>query len=253
MRIPSRLLATACLAMLASGCATFGTNIDGDFTCRAPKGDCAPSHVIDARATSGLTSADAGSAPVRQPVPVAAGDQNRTSERVLRIVFPAHVDANGTLHDDAIAWAVVENPRWVAELRRQPGEETAPPLMRQLRRQLKAVQSASEAQSDTAASRSTGRTAPGMFGPVEPFRPLSSPQEMSSLDEIPSASSLVLPSTAREAVAGAHAPAAEGFDMSQSPHDRAPRPTLATPRPGFPSLEAIEAAKSASPSHEEPN
>jgi conjugal transfer pilus assembly protein TraV len=34
-----------------SGCATFGTNIEGDFTCRAPKGDCAPSHVIDARAT----------------------------------------------------------------------------------------------------------------------------------------------------------------------------------------------------------
>jgi len=42
MRFPTRLLACACLAGLASGCATFGTNVEGDFTCRAPKGDCAP-------------------------------------------------------------------------------------------------------------------------------------------------------------------------------------------------------------------
>jgi conjugal transfer pilus assembly protein TraV len=50
------------------------------------------------------------------------------------IVFPAHVDEAGTLHDEAVAWAVVENPRWAAELRRKAGEDTADPLMRQLRR-----------------------------------------------------------------------------------------------------------------------
>ena len=53
MRFPHRILASACLALLTSACATFGTNIEGDFTCRAPKGDCAPSHVIDARADVG--------------------------------------------------------------------------------------------------------------------------------------------------------------------------------------------------------
>ncbi len=42
MRFPHRILASACLAVLTSACATFGTNIEGDFTCRAPKGDCAP-------------------------------------------------------------------------------------------------------------------------------------------------------------------------------------------------------------------
>ena len=49
MGFSRRILASACLAVLASGCATFGTNIEGDFTCRAPKGDCAPSQVIDAQ------------------------------------------------------------------------------------------------------------------------------------------------------------------------------------------------------------
>ena len=49
MGFSHRILASACLAVLTSGCATFGTNIEGDFTCRAPKGDCAPSQVIDAR------------------------------------------------------------------------------------------------------------------------------------------------------------------------------------------------------------
>jgi hypothetical protein len=42
MRFSTRLLACACLSGLASGCATFGTNVEGDFTCRAPKGGCAP-------------------------------------------------------------------------------------------------------------------------------------------------------------------------------------------------------------------
>ena len=113
-----------------------GTNIEGDFTCRAPKGDCAPSQVIDARATKDLSASGPVHDGLRRPVSVASGDQGRTSERTLRIVFPAHIDETGTLHDDAVAWAVVENPRWAAELRRKAGEDTAPPLMRQLRRQL---------------------------------------------------------------------------------------------------------------------
>lgn len=144
-----RVLASACLAVLTSGCATFGTNVEGDFTCRAPKGDCAPSQVIDARATRDLSATGPVQDGPRPPVSVASGDQGRTSERTLRIVFPAHIDETGTLHDDAVAWAVVENPRWAAELRRKAGEDTAPPLMRQLRRQLKAAQAKSDLLEET--------------------------------------------------------------------------------------------------------
>ena len=49
MRLPFRFLACAGLAVMASACATFGTNVEGSFQCRAPKGECAPSHVLDLR------------------------------------------------------------------------------------------------------------------------------------------------------------------------------------------------------------
>jgi len=215
MGFSRRILASACLAVLTSGCATFGTNIEGDFTCRAPKGDCAPSHVIDARATGDMTATGSLENDYRAPVPVAAGDRARTSERTLRIVFPAHVDETGTLHDDAVAWAVVENPRWAAELRRKVGEDTAPPLMRQLRRKLKAVQAQIEATSKThegtAAEQPAAQPEAETFDLGQPFQPSS------SLEDTPSASPLVLPSTAREAVAGAKAPAVEGFDLGLLP------------------------------------
>jgi len=217
MPSPKRLVVCAGLAAALSGCTTFGTNIQGEFTCRAPKGGCAPSHVIDAGATATLEQARSSPELARVRAGVAAGDTGRTSERTLKIVFPAHVDEAGTLHDEAVAWAVVENPRWAAELRRKPGEESAPPLMRQLGRQLKAAQADADLGS--------------------PFSSAASP-----ISDFPVASPLVLPSTAREAVAGAKAPAAEGFDMSPPLHDR-------TPRPGgeasltYPSVEAIEAAK----------
>ena len=250
MRFPHRILASACLALLTSACATFGTNIEGDFTCRAPKGDCAPSHVIDARATGDMTATGSLENDYRAPVPVAAGDRARTSERTLRIVFPAHVDETGTLHDDAVAWAVVENPRWAAELRRKVGEDTAPPLMRQLRRKLKAVQAqieeSSKTHEGTAAEQPAAQPEAETFDLGQPFQPSS------SLEDTPSASPLVLPSTAREAVAGAKAPAVEGFDMAQPPHDRAPRPSADKAPLIFPTIDAIEAAKNAAKAQKEP-
>ena len=226
MPFPKRLIVCASLAAALSGCTTFGTNIQGEFTCRAPKGGCAPSHVIDAGATVVLEQGRSSPELARVRAGVAAGDTDRTSERTLKIVFPAHVDEAGTLHDEAVAWAVVENPRWAAELRRKPGEEITPPLMRQLSRQLKAAQeapvpAAQEADADLGS----------------PFSPATL-----SIPDSPVASPLVLPSTAREAVAGAKAPAVEGFDMSPPPHDRTPRPLAQTPSPTFPSIEAIQAA-----------
>ena len=241
-----RILASACLAVLTSGCATFGTNIEGDFTCRAPKGDCAPSQVIDARATKDLSATGQVQDGLRPPVPVASGDQGRTSERTLRIVFPAHIDETGTLHNDAVAWAVVENPRWAAELRRKAGEDTTPPLMRQLRRQLKAAQAKSDLLEETTTLPAAEQPEAETFDLGQPFQPSS------SIEDIPSASPLVLPSTAREAVAGASAPAVEGFDMAQPPHDRTPRPSADKAPLVYPTIEAIEAAKNAAKAQKEP-
>lgn len=246
MGFSHRILASACLAVLTGGCATFGTNIEGDFTCRAPKGDCAPSQVIDARATKDLSASGPVHDGLRPPVSVASGDQARTSERTLRIVFPAHIDETGTLHDDAVAWAVVENPRWAAELRRKAGEDTAPPLMRQLRRQLKAAQAKSDLLKESPNLPLAEQPEAETFDLGQPFQPSS------SIEDIPSASPLVLPSTAREAVAGASAPVVEGFDMAQPPHDRTPRPSADKAPLIFPTIEAIEAAKNAAKAQKEP-
>ena len=237
MSSSKRLIVCAGLAAALGGCTTFGTNVEGDFSCRAPKGGCAPSHVIDAGATATLEHAPSSSELARVRAGVAAGDIGRTSERTLRIVFPSHVDEAGTLHDEAVAWAVVENPRWAAELRRKPGEETAPPLMRQLSRQLKAAQ----ARPDPATEVDHETDTADLGSPFSPATPLS--------EDSPVASPLVLPSTAREAVAGATAPAVEGFDMSPPLHDRTPRPGDDAPLT-YPAIEAIEAAKAPKDDHD---
>jgi conjugal transfer pilus assembly protein TraV len=226
-----RLVPLAALALVSSGCVGLGTNIEGDFTCRAPKGDCAPSHVIDQRATAELGHLpSAGLQTARVRAGITSGDLARTSERTIRIVFPAHVDEAGTLHDEAVAWAVVENPQWAGALRRKESAD-APPLMRQLRKQLKAAQNAdADAPSEApfTPDNSAETNAPLISGDTSPF-PLASP--------------LALPSTAAEAIAGAQAPAVEGFDMSSPPHDRTPRPHSSPPGLKFPSLEALAAAK----------
>jgi len=227
------------LALASGGCATFATNVEGQFSCRAPEGQCAPTHVIDAAASGALENDRTAveRARVRAGVAkvVSGGDTDRTAERTLKIVFPAHVDKWGTLHDEAVAWTVIENPRWAAELRRKPGEETSPPLMRQLKRQLEAAEAdlsdAAAARKDTHAPDDNASADPAAFDLASPF----------SLS--PTASPLVLPSTAREAVAGAHAPAVEGFDMSPPLHDRTPRPRGDAPELVYPSAEAIDAAR----------
>ena len=228
-----RLVPLAALVLVSSGCVGLGTNIEGDFTCRAPKGDCAPSHVIDQRATAELGHLPStGIETARVRAGIASGDLARTDERTIRIVFPAHVDEAGTLHDEAVAWAVVENPQWAGALRRKEGAD-APELMRQLRKQLKAAQNAAaDAEPISPApltpDSATDADAPLMSGDTSPF-PLASP--------------LALPSTAAEAIAGAQAPAVEGFDMPSPPHDRTPRPHSLLPGLQFPSLEALAAAK----------
>ena len=240
MRPQFRLPLCAGLVVLLSGCATFGTNVEGSFQCRAPEGSCAPSHIIDGRAAGEIRQAETPPNTIRTPRMVASGDQARTAERTLKIVFPARVDETGTLHDEAVAWTVIENPRWAAELRSKPGSEAATPLMRQLRRQLKTAQ-------EQRVSTTNPDGAPdSQDDPSQLFMP--SPSD----DLFPLASPLALPSTAREADAGAVAPAAEGFDMPVSPHDRAPRPSASQSALTYPSIEAIEAAKSDAAGSKEP-
>jgi conjugal transfer pilus assembly protein TraV len=246
MTCPVRPALAAMLALAASGCATFATNVEGEFSCRAPKGACAPTHVIDAAASAALENDQTTVERARVRAGVASGDTDRTAERTLKIVFPAHVDQWGTLHDEAVAWTVVEDPRWTAELRRKPGEETAPPLMRQLKQQLRAAAAAAEVPDDQEREAAVPSADDAASPDTAPFD-LTSPFSLS-----PTASPLVLPSTAREAVAGAKAPAVEGFDMSPPLHDRTPRPQGDTPELVYPSADAIDAARAEAASEAPP-
>uniref|UniRef100_UPI00093E5031 TraV family lipoprotein n=1 Tax=Erythrobacter donghaensis TaxID=267135 RepID=UPI00093E5031 len=204
MRFTTRLLACACLAGLASGCATFGTNVEGDFTCRAPKGDCAPTHVIDAKATGNRSAEVLTPSGGRQRSGVVDADTARTAERTLRVVFPAHVDEAGTLHDEAVAWTVVENPRWATELRRKAGEDQGGSLLRQVRRQLKAAQRAPAPDGAEGDPNAPDEASPFSSARDDASQAVdtSGSNAPNAFNETSDASPLVLPSTAREAVAG---------------------------------------------------
>ena len=128
MHRSSALFALAALAL--SGCTHLGTNVSGQFSCRAPKSGCQPLSEVDSAAIRQLLKGEQG-APgaaleqMRQRVTLASADTARTGERTLRIVLPAHVDAAGTLHDEAAVWTVVE----AARLRRSPAWRTSTPIL----------------------------------------------------------------------------------------------------------------------------
>ena len=197
------LCSTALAALLANaGCATLGGNVSGDFACRAPDGTCSPMSTIDARAVQtmvGSGDAEDDREPRARQQPFrstqGSGPVGRTGERTLRIVFPAHVDRAGVLHDEATAHVVVEDAAWT----------------------MKPVEPASRAASgDTSATPSF---------------------------EISRSSA---PSSLREVIAGASAPAIEGLESLPA---QAPHPITAVgalPRTGIiagPTPEAIAAAK----------
>ena len=120
-------IAMATSLVLLAGCTTFGTNIKGSFACGAPQGgSCAPATVIDDKALaeiSGETSyrpAGPFQAPLRQAGPqrIAYAATPQASgvgpQKVLRIVFPAHVDGAGRYHETSVVQAVVDNGQWLA-------------------------------------------------------------------------------------------------------------------------------------------
>ncbi len=132
----SQALASLFAVSTLSGCVGLGGNIKGSFACQAPDGICAPSAVIDDRALS-LISDDPSMAPrpagpyreeakpqtatspsariaAMQPVRSPFGaSPSRSSERVLRIVFPAHIDERGRLHEASAVHAVVSEGEWL--------------------------------------------------------------------------------------------------------------------------------------------
>ena len=110
-------------AVALSGCATLGGNVKGGFACRAPDGICAPSSKIDDQALAMISGGDADPMPTGmvdptghddpQFTPVSATSRlTRTSEKVLRIVFPAHVDRQGRYREASAIHAVVERAAW---------------------------------------------------------------------------------------------------------------------------------------------
>jgi len=241
MALSIRAGVLAALFVATSACATLGTNVSGSFACRAggdtTKQGCEPTGTIDAAATKELAGAAPELATARQRAGIAAGDLARTPERLLKIVFPAHVDERGTLHDEAAVWAVIDPPQWAGALRAKPGDDTNPPLLRALREQLKAAQKSDEDEFGADPAQASD--------PVDltlPFTP-SAPADGDPLLSI--ASPPVLPSTANGASAGAPTPAVEGLAMPPSPHARVPRPAGASPDTVlvFPSAAEIEAAK----------
>ncbi|WP_066559979.1 hypothetical protein [Croceicoccus bisphenolivorans] len=227
------------VVLAASGCVGLGTNIEGDFSCRALKGTCAPTAVTDKDAVAGIASAEPE--PVSRALaagPLTPGDSSRTAERRLKVIFPAHVDASGTLHEEAVAWIVVETPRWAAELQGNTARGRPATLLRAIRRQIRDA----EDSADPSANARADVAAPPAGDPfvAQPFTatsPLPPP----------------VPSEAREADAGPPLPAAGGPRDGTVPPDRVSRQFVPSPasapaqviRPGFPTLDAVVAAQSA--------
>ncbi len=231
-----RSIPLAALALSLAGCTHLGTNIAGSFSCRSQAGQvqragCLPLSEVDARAIRELVKSEgAALAEVHQRVAVAAADTARTGERTLKVVFPAHVDSSGTLHDEAVAWTVVEAARWAGELRR--GEAAEPKgTMRALRQALEhQARRTSDAAKDTGTDANPVPLSPEDSGPAVTANPFIT------------SSSFVLPSPGGEVQADLPPSAAEGSDMSPTPHVRAPRP-LEEGQRHWPSAAAIEAAK----------
>ncbi len=135
------ILAPSLLALSLSltGCVT-GGNIKGDFQCSAPGGTCAPMSTIDAAAISGIGSFRSIGEPgiegqnvprgIAGPVLADGTAPARTSDRVLRVVFPAHIDADGIYREQSAAHAVVENGAWAEALGGKPVNPRDVPALR---------------------------------------------------------------------------------------------------------------------------
>lgn len=102
-----RPLALAALVLASSGCAMLGGNVKGSFTCKAPAGGCAPTSVIDERATRSAGS-DAAPPLVQRPTETPA-DRGPGTDR-LRVVLAAFRDAQGRTHEARVVEVPLPDP-----------------------------------------------------------------------------------------------------------------------------------------------
>lgn len=102
-----RPLALAALVLASSGCAMLGGNVKGSFTCKAPAGDCAPTSVIDERATRSAGS-DAAPPLAQRPADTPA-DRSPGTDR-LRVVLAAFRDAQGRTHEARVVEVPLPDP-----------------------------------------------------------------------------------------------------------------------------------------------
>lgn len=98
---PNWLAGTLAMTLLG-GCATLGGNVEGDFSCRAPQGSCAPTSLIDAEAT-GQSPHSASAGPVSS-IPRVPG------ARSLRIVLAAYRDEAGREHEPRVVHVALPEP-----------------------------------------------------------------------------------------------------------------------------------------------
>lgn len=122
-RSPLLLITALAAGTVMTGCTTLGGNVKGSFNCSAPDGICAPSAFIDDRALAMISGEEGDrlitpAGPYTAPPVEGRGFQTaavapaRSQERVLRIVFPAQIDAAGRLHEQTAVHAVVERGEW---------------------------------------------------------------------------------------------------------------------------------------------
>jgi conjugal transfer pilus assembly protein TraV len=133
-RLPYLLGATSLsLALFTVSCTTLVTHVKGGFACKAPVGTCAPMSNIDAEALAALGAGDGGGRPIsgsgrgRDPNLILAsadGVPVRTGERTMKVVFPAHSDANGVYHEEAVAHVVAEWSRWTLRPLQAPASDS---------------------------------------------------------------------------------------------------------------------------------
>jgi conjugal transfer pilus assembly protein TraV len=125
--------------LLLSGCAMLRDNVKGSFACQTPQGTCAPSSIIDDAALQAIASEDAGPTSgglirdrAHAEVPTGPSSKGRRTarmqpapppqtSRVLRIVFPAHVDRYGRLHETAAVQVPLSDPELMPTLAERDG------------------------------------------------------------------------------------------------------------------------------------
>ena len=91
------------LLLATSGCAVLGGNIKGNFSCRAPAGDCAPTSVIDGRATEAVRAGTAD-ASLQRPLVTSLPASS------LKVVLAAYRDAQGRNHEPRVVEVPLPEP-----------------------------------------------------------------------------------------------------------------------------------------------